>query len=157
MIRKKVLETALSLTCGERDSVYGPPEINMECLGELLAVYRKYAVDRHNLGHDACIFQILTKVSRIACGKLKEDNYIDGAAYFGMAYECALKALENNVSKRIDQEKAASFGEFSDLVNMSLPKPNSDNVIIMQDVDSSENYNTCGCDVCQCQESGEEE
>jgi hypothetical protein len=53
-----------------------------------MAVYKKYAGNKHTGGHDAAMFQVLCKISRIACGKLKDDNYIDLAAYAAIAYEC---------------------------------------------------------------------
>ena len=88
MHRKHILDTALKYTCGDRDDSYGPPSINLACHAELMAVYKKYAGDKFCGGHDAAMFQVLCKISRIACGKFKDDNYIDGSAYFGIAYEC---------------------------------------------------------------------
>lgn len=120
MSRKQVLETALTLTCGDRNVSYGKPSVNLECLGEMYGIYQKYSGKKHCKGHDAAMFQVLTKVSRVACGILKEDNYIDGAAYFAIAYECAEDSLE------------ADNSELETL-------PSEENGVL-----------GCPCDVCSC-------
>jgi len=121
MERKRVLQTAIDYTCGERDDAYGPPHINMGCIGEMFAVYKKYAGDKHTVGHDACILQVLTKVGRIACGKLKDDNYIDLAAYAGMAYECDMKSVSE--LNMIDERSKTVFEQY-DAVGHKQPETN---------------------------------
>ena len=89
-VRESVLMQAVSLTCGDRDAVYGPPAVNLACAAELIEVYQRYrdmTGRSTNSAHDISMFNVLQKVARIATGELKEDNYIDGAAYFAIAYE----------------------------------------------------------------------
>jgi hypothetical protein len=79
------------LTSGDRDASYGPPLINHSCLGELLAIYSRYrqtSGTQYSLAHDAAMLQVLTKVSRIACGVFKRDNYVDLSNYSAIAFEC---------------------------------------------------------------------
>jgi Domain of unknown function (DUF6378) len=89
-IREKVLLTARDLTVGDRNSSYGSPTPNHNCLAELMTVYRKFSKHSQTDGHEAAMFQVLTKISRIACGSIKEDNYVDGSAYFAIAYEAIM-------------------------------------------------------------------
>lgn len=93
--RVRLLSTAIALTSGDRNQAYGDPSVNLTCHAELLAVYEKYAKGKHHPSHDAAIIQVLAKLSRIACGSFREDNYIDGAAYFGIAGECELLAIND--------------------------------------------------------------
>lgn len=84
--RVDTLNEAARLTAGDRDATYGDPVVQHSCMGELMAVFDKYN-KTSNPAHRAAMFLVLNKVSRITCGKLKDDNYIDGAAYFGIANE----------------------------------------------------------------------
>jgi len=88
--RKEVLLQAIELTCNDRQSTYGTPEQNLGCLGELVSVYKKYSDGSHGSAHDAAMFNVLAKIARIAAGPvLHSDNYVDGAAYFAIAFEVA--------------------------------------------------------------------
>src|SRR5690606_25180945 len=60
----------------------------------LWEVYKRYAKDKHCAGHEAAMVQVISKIGRIASGHgLHEDNYVDGAAYFGIAWECGQDSL----------------------------------------------------------------
>ena len=85
--RVKMLEEAARLTAGDRDATYGDPTTQHRCMGQLMEVFDRFDVNKDSPAHRAAMFLILNKVSRIACGKLKDDNYIDGAAYFAIAGE----------------------------------------------------------------------
>ena len=90
-IRGSVLKDGVTLTEGSRNSSYGPPEINLQCQMELWEVYRKYSSEfsEHNLSHEAAIQHVCAKLARIAVGsELHRDNYVDGATYFSIAFEC---------------------------------------------------------------------
>lgn len=87
--RVEILKTASNLTSGDRDKAYGTPFNNLSIYTNLV---RAYLGDRHANTLDAVdgsIFMVLAKVSRISYNKNHEDNYIDGAAYFAIAGECA--------------------------------------------------------------------
>lgn len=90
--RVKVLTEAARLTSVERTAIYGAPDINMDCLAAYMRVFLHYSgvVGREAFanGHDAAMFNVLSKVARITVGsKGHMDNYVDGAAYFAMAFE----------------------------------------------------------------------
>jgi len=89
--RVEVLETAAELTSADRAKTYGDPSRNMECMAEYLAVWRKFADGREEAyapGHDAAMVMVLAKIARITVGARGHmDNYIDAAAYLGIAYE----------------------------------------------------------------------
>jgi hypothetical protein len=91
-LRQEVLETAIKYTMGDRTETYGPPGLNMACFAAFLDIYLHYSklAGKEPLGnmHDAAIVNVLSKLSRIAIApKPHKDNYIDGAAYFAMAFE----------------------------------------------------------------------
>ena len=95
--RERILQTAMDLTTGQRNFTYGDPQKNLSCHGELSEVFSRYleAAPRDypmSPGERAAVELVLCKLSRIACGVYKDDNYIDGAAYFGIAGECARAA-----------------------------------------------------------------
>lgn len=85
MHRKDILETAIKATCSERDATYGEPGVNLACAMELKAVFDRYSRGSGGLAHREAIHMVLTKLSRIACGVFKEDNYVDAAAYCAIA------------------------------------------------------------------------
>lgn len=85
------MQTSISLTSNDRNAAYGDPLVNHQCLADLISVYNRYAKD-HGKAHHAAMLQVLTKISRIACGVFKEDNYVDLAAYAAIAYECEARS-----------------------------------------------------------------
>lgn len=85
--REEVLSEAMWLTTVDRDRVYGNPTTNMQAFADFVEVYMKHRAD-FPTAHDAAIIMALAKIARIAVGKtLHRDNYVDAAAYLGMAYE----------------------------------------------------------------------
>lgn len=93
--RVEILEESIRLTSQDRNAQYGDPLINMSCAGELKAIFRKWnlASGRRVIGpgEGEALDMVFTKLSRIAAGDLKPDNYVDGAAYLGAAYENAVR------------------------------------------------------------------
>jgi hypothetical protein len=85
MTRKEILDTALKCVNGERDAQYGNPENNFQTIANFWMIYLS-----SRRGGD-CIVDItpedvaamlaLLKVSRIASGQAKDDNWIDLAGY----------------------------------------------------------------------------
>ncbi len=90
MIRKQILEQAINLTTRDRAKTYGPPQVNLQCLADLINAYLKAQGKEGALdAKDAAMLMVLTKASRVAVNANHDDNYIDGAAYFAIAGECA--------------------------------------------------------------------
>ncbi len=85
--RVDVLNEAAELTGGDRNEAYGDPTEQMECTEDLFQAYMQEAEEKYPVGHDAAIFLALNKISRIACGQHKRDNYVDAAAYLAIAQE----------------------------------------------------------------------
>lgn len=93
--REEVLSEAIHLTTGDRNQAYGRPYNNLALQGRLWELYKMTAGEKYNSAHDAAMQLILAKIARIACGEPgRRDNYVDGAAYFGIAYECYLETAE---------------------------------------------------------------
>lgn len=94
MDRKNILETAIALTCGDRNDAYGDPTINMSAFARMLNGYlqSRRIIERPAItAEDAAIIMALAKISRLHSTALHyhPDNYIDAAAYLAMAGEAA--------------------------------------------------------------------
>lgn len=87
--RVEILNEGAALTNGDRDKEYGTPFNNMTCAGEMKAVFRKWLARDISPGEQEALDMVMTKLSRLACGKPKPDTYVDGAAYFAIAGEVA--------------------------------------------------------------------
>jgi len=113
--RIDILNRAAELTGGDRQKAYGSPRPNMQAHAELLQWYRRWAEDRYSPEHDAAIVQVLAKLARIAVGQFKDDNYVDGAAYLGIAFECeqeyrdGLKPISDPFSPQAEAEQPSLF------------------------------------------------
>jgi|15BtaG_2_1085339.scaffolds.fasta_scaffold01693_5 hypothetical protein len=84
--RQLLLEEAIRLTCGDRNESYGDTVENHE---QIAAIFN--AVTGHKITpREAAMFQICVKLARCRTSPNKGDNYVDGMAYFGIAFECAM-------------------------------------------------------------------
>lgn len=96
--RGEILDIAKSLTEGDRNKAYGDPAIGMRVMNALQEAFRRDATpDALEPAHLAAMDMVFAKISRIATGSYREDNYIDGAAYMAIAGELAHK---NNATPR---------------------------------------------------------
>lgn len=76
-----------------RGKEYGDRFVNLECIGELKAVYHKYAggmaqghmTPTRRLAFDHCMEMVMVKIARIATGLHKTDNYDDAMGYLELA------------------------------------------------------------------------
>jgi hypothetical protein len=89
--RVKMLKEGISYTSGDRDDEYGDPGQNMACAGELKAIFRKFCRRPITAAEQEALDMVMTKLSRLACGKPKRDTYVDGAVYFSIAGEVAFR------------------------------------------------------------------
>ena len=90
--RVGILNEAALLTAGDREQDYGPPLLNAILAGSLKQCFRTHATRSIGPAEMEFLDMILTKLSRIGSGPApKRDNYVDGAAYFGLAFEVAMK------------------------------------------------------------------
>lgn len=101
--RIRILETASKLTGGDRADSYNRtagPLSNMQDTAALWTEYlrsRGYIIRQNSQefvsrlsGEDVANMMVLLKMARTGPGH-KEDNYVDGAAYFAIAGECSEK------------------------------------------------------------------
>lgn len=84
MKRKQVLQAAEHLASTDREQSYGSPYLNHLRIAELWSAYLEHPITPEQVA----ICQVLVKVAR-SMESYKEDNFIDGAAYFGIACELA--------------------------------------------------------------------
>lgn len=88
-VRGKVLREAAAATLGDRNKTYGDPYTDMELVAKLRNLYDLHAQGKYCKAHDEAMHRVFIKIARIAAGAPGHlDNYIDGAAYFGIAAEC---------------------------------------------------------------------
>lgn len=108
MDRGYILDTALRLVLQDREDSYGDPNIQMQTTWDLWVAYQYGVLQSriktdpgsiHGSGHEAAMFLVLNKISRIACGRFGEDNYIDAAGYLAIAAEI-MDRLKNKESKK---------------------------------------------------------
>ncbi len=85
MDRSRVLKTAHDITMGDRRDDYGDPADTHQRIADTFNAAR----GKDLTAEDAAIFMVCVKLCRTKDSPLKADNYIDGAAYFGIAAECA--------------------------------------------------------------------
>lgn len=102
-LRVEMLSEGIRLTSGDRNAEYGDPRTNMTCAGELKAVIRRYMVRDITPAELEALDMVLTKMSRVVTGpKVKGDTYVDGAVYFSIAGEMALRASDPSPSAASD-------------------------------------------------------
>lgn len=88
--RVKILDRAGVLTAGDRNKSYGPPEQNLTNIAGLWTAYidQKYGGGFAFNAEDVAWMQVLLKAARSMQDGYHEDNYVDAAAYAGIAGEC---------------------------------------------------------------------
>lgn len=82
--RKDILEAAEHCVCDDREDDYGSPENNFMTIAKLWTVYLHAEFKDFNfiLGPgDVAAMMVLLKISRIASGNGKNDNWVDIAGY----------------------------------------------------------------------------
>ena len=89
---RQVLATALNLIGGDRADDYGGMWENHENIAQLWNGYL------HNVliltAHDVANMMELLKIARRKNGNRNEDDYVDGAGYAGVAFQCASKEIK---------------------------------------------------------------
>jgi hypothetical protein len=112
-IRSSILHEGIKLTCGDRDKEYGDPKQNMTCAGELKATIRRYMARDITPAELEALDMVLTKMSRVVTGATKRDTYVDGATYFAIAGEMAIRAqLETpEPEATASEEEAPAVGQ----------------------------------------------
>lgn len=92
--RRRILETAIAYTCGDRQVTHGRATDNFQVMANLWNAYIGGLMASSggfiNLTpRDTAVMMTLAKIARIAVGNPKErDHYIDAAAYMAIAAEC---------------------------------------------------------------------
>jgi hypothetical protein len=90
--RVSVLVDAIKITGVDRQAQYGDVVRNMESAAILVSAWikAKYGVDLTLDGEDISKIMTMIKDVRTMQGVPHKDNYIDGAAYEAIAYECRI-------------------------------------------------------------------
>lgn len=81
--RESVLEAAKKCVCGDREDDYGSPENNFITIANLWSDYMHAEFGTNFIlgPGDVAAMMILLKISRIASGNGKDDNWVDIAGY----------------------------------------------------------------------------
>jgi hypothetical protein len=99
MPAREVLETASALVTGDRASAHGSIPETHENIARL---WNGYMYNKDELtAHDVANMMELMKVARRKTGAFNMDDYVDGAGYAAVAYECA-EAEEKNEEDVLD-------------------------------------------------------
>ena len=107
MPAKQVLEKALNLIGGDRAADYGAMWENHENIAQLWNGYL-YNKESPLTAEDVANLMELMKIARRKLGALKKDNYVDGAGYAAVAFECAKEQYDRNtVSDQLPLELLA--------------------------------------------------
>ena len=85
-IRQQVLETAIHMVCGDRESDYGSPEDSFSVIAGFWEVYINAKCTPKDtkvtiLPEDVAAMMALFKLARIASGRFKMDSWVDCAGY----------------------------------------------------------------------------
>lgn len=77
-------------TVAERESDYGPPEVQHAATAEMFAAWlgSRYGMEFPFDAIDVCAFNVFQKLARRACGKPKRDTWLDVAGYAANADRC---------------------------------------------------------------------
>ncbi len=98
--RVEILNEASQLVDSDRAEQYGDVNDVMECTSKMWNAFitAKGNVNEEEilLREDVCLFILMNKLARIACGKYKRDNYVDVAGYAALAGEIALQGEPND-------------------------------------------------------------
>lgn len=90
--RALVMQEAVDLTCGDRNAAYGDPVINHQHIADIFNAI----TGRDLSAREIALVQTSTKLARRAKNPTHRDSYVDGVAYAGIEYECALAEGPNN-------------------------------------------------------------
>jgi hypothetical protein len=87
--RETLLEEAARLTSGDRNASYGAPHTNLTHMAGMASAYLsgKYGLSVDLNAEDMAWIMVMAKISRTVA-TLKDDNYVDAAAYSAIAGEC---------------------------------------------------------------------
>ena len=82
MNKSEILKTAENIVNGDREKQYGKAEDNFNTIANLWADYLSVKVEPTDIEpKDVAAMLALLKISRIATGHAKEDNWVDLAGY----------------------------------------------------------------------------
>ena len=88
MTAKEILETALEIVEGDRASTHGEIRENHTNIARLWNAYLSSCLGELKASDVANMMELL-KVARRKQGVFNPDDYIDGAGYAAVAFECA--------------------------------------------------------------------
>ena len=103
-----ILQEALDLITTDRNVTYGDPAIQMNCAAQMSTIYLANTLGKNGgniTAHDLCVIVALMKISRIACGAYKRDNYVDAAGYLAIAGELKLKSENTGATNVAESNK----------------------------------------------------
>lgn len=86
-VRGDILQAARAATEGDRNDAYGDPTPNHENIARFWNAYLESRKGGPLSAEDVALMLGLMKVARCLLGTPRQDNYVDGAAYFAIAGE----------------------------------------------------------------------
>jgi hypothetical protein len=104
MDAKEMLEEAIELVDGDRETTHGSMYENHTNIAHL---WNGYLHDKETLtASDVANMMELLKIARRKLGVFNNEDYVDGAGYAAVAFECAkeqvAQSMENSMDKLFD-------------------------------------------------------
>lgn len=94
--RAEILDTAKKLTTSDRNSTYGEPIDHLSHVADILNAYGYRGPGGRKIqAHDAPIFQIIVKLSRLNNGPTHMDSWTDISGYAAIGGEVAAIEADN--------------------------------------------------------------
>lgn len=99
--RQTILDEAARCVTSDRNTQYGEPEDSFKIIAKFWELYiqEKCASENTNISitsADVAAMMALFKISRIATGQKKADNWIDGCGYLACGGELCGRSLEGS-------------------------------------------------------------
>jgi len=100
MIHKEILNEAIKLIGGNRNTDYGDRLTNHQNIAKLWSVVLKKEIT----AHDVAICMALVKIARLVHSH-KKDSYVDASAYMAIAGEIEARTNKKNISFESEGER----------------------------------------------------
>ena len=88
--RAELLQEAERLTCGDRNAAYGDPVENHQHIADIFNAI----TGRDLSAREIALLHQATKIARRWHNPGHRDSYVDGMAYTGIEYKCAVAELD---------------------------------------------------------------
>lgn len=104
--RAVCLDTAKGLILRDRNSSYGEPEQDFQCIADLWNAYLQHAgfeMERLIAPYEVGVLMALLKIGRITTSPSKDDHWFDLAGYAACSYELSVDKDQGRVVEDVNR------------------------------------------------------